>query len=506
MPEEQIAELQEASEQLDEPQEGKEKNVYPSTDLIMQMCPNGDVTDVKKYIPMVFKMMAQEGMVSPNEIISILATIYTETLTMAPVEEIGAHGHYDTLPNGKSAHGRGFIQCTWLRNYRAFAEDTGVDVLNHPEKLIEDPVVSAQNLIWFFNGGPGPAFTELRGAAESGDFKNVRSIVNKGGVGKFNQTTPSGTKKFMGAVERGKKLIDKNLNPGDLGDVQMPSNYGKGDIDPGGGGSREIVKPNLGNQGSALMHALGIHARDRMHTHEARFDISIPQFPDILDLRAQQRFQIKDVDDAVDGEYVVQEIHFRYDRTPIAHVYATRPDANASAPQTFLHDANAGLKGNGEDSVSSPPASGDVNERIVQAAEKARGKDTSSGPDGGQNACAWSVNKFIITPILGQPLGKNSNYVPSVVRDIEGGKGTPVEPRSQAQPGDIAIMGNNQHIGIVLDSGGSNIISNSSSKASFSWETDWDGYDSWYDKPARAYRLKVEKQNNSSGSSNDGSN
>jgi hypothetical protein len=128
--------------------------------------------------------------------------------------------------------------------------------------------------------------------------------------------------------------------------------------------------------------------------------------------------------------------------------------------------------------VGAPPCKvgGGARAQIAQAAQQMQGMDTSAGPDGGNLACAWAVNR-VLERSIGRTIGSNPNYVPSVEEALRGGAGTQVEP-SQASAGDIVIANNASHIGICQNSGCTRVLSNSSSRASFSWEsnTNFDGY------------------------------
>lgn len=88
----------------------------------------------------------------------VLATVYHETAgTMLPIEEYGKgkgrkygtktkmNGKPYTSPN-KLYYGRGYAQLTWYENYDKMGRLIGVDLLNHPEKMLE-PETSA-NVLW----------------------------------------------------------------------------------------------------------------------------------------------------------------------------------------------------------------------------------------------------------------------------------------------------------------------------------------------------------------------
>jgi phage protein D len=126
---------------------------------------------------------------------------------------------------------------------------------------------------------------------------------------------------------------------------------------------------------------------------------------------------------------------------------------------------------------------------LAKAATSARGMNTRGGPDSGNNACVYAVNKVLRSAGITPPWG-NSNYVPTVRSTLAGGAGTLL---SGPEPGAIAIMRDNgnppyPHIGIVQNDG--SIISNSSSKGTFSWVARPSGYTSYYGRTPEYWRLK----------------
>jgi hypothetical protein len=129
-------------------------------------------------------------------------------------------------------------------------------------------------------------------------------------------------------------------------------------------------------------------------------------------------------------------------------------------------------------------------ETIVYYALKYQNYDSSAGPDGGRNACAWMVNKVLLAA-TGSTIGALPNYVPSVEEALIAGKGYRI-PLSQAKPGDIIISKGQAHIGVCMANGCSNVLSNSSSKAKFSWQSD-PNFGGTYDKyggSSVVYRIK----------------
>lgn len=127
-----------------------------------------------------------------------------------------------------------------------------------------------------------------------------------------------------------------------------------------------------------------------------------------------------------------------------------------------------------------------LNQAIATAASTLRGMSTAAGPDGGNNACAWSINRVLQQAGI-PPLGENPNYVPSLVDALKSDRGQLIAP-SDAKAGDLVIAYTEAHIGIGLDNLCKTVLSNSSSRARFLWESDTD-FDNSYGGASTIYRL-----------------
>jgi len=143
--------------------------------------------------------------------------------------------------------------------------------------------------------------------------------------------------------------------------------------------------------------------------------------------------------------------------------------------------------------LSPPPASSalpvptrDLNAAIVESALAYQGQSTAAGPDGGNNACAWSLHQVLQRAGIAA-IGSNSNYVPEVVNALKRGRGRVVS-RREAKAGDLVVAYDDQHIGIGLTDGCTTVLSNSSSRACFGWESDTD-FDRSYGGSSTIYRL-----------------
>lgn len=136
--------------------------------------------------------------------------------------------------------------------------------------------------------------------------------------------------------------------------------------------------------------------------------------------------------------------------------------------------------------LPAPAAPADWNQAIVEAAQSLLGMSTADGPDGGNNACAWSLNRVLRQAGIPE-LGENPNYVPSLVEALQNGRGRQVS-KAEAQAGDLVVACGEAHIGVGLDDGCNTVLSNSSSKRRFQWQSDTD-FDGYYDGPSTIYRL-----------------
>lgn len=93
-----------------------------------------------------------------------------------------------------------------------------------------------------------------------------------------------------------------------------------------------------------------------------------------------------------------------------------------------------------------------------------------SGTEGGEKACMWAVN-HVIKQAGYAPLANDTLAVRTGQAALENGRGTKIDI-ANAQPGDIVLVdkgGSSQHIGFCVNNGCTQTISNSSSRASFTF-------------------------------------
>jgi lysozyme family protein len=260
---------------------------------------------------------------------------------------------------------------------------------------------------------------------------------------------------------------------------------GLGCIDGGAGGNRTFSAQNPQSVFEAIQVALGLDARARAQDRNVELRLNGLD-PKVLELNPQTTFEMKGVQKDLVGTYTVDEVVFTCGGSLDVKVIAYSPDPNAPPPSVFT-SGNAG-GGGGTPAGGAPPA-GSINERIFKAAQESRGLSTRSGPGGGNVACAWVINRFVLKKAGINIIGSNPDYVTSVEEALIAGRGKEVSI-AEAQPGDVVIMGRNRkaHIGIYMGNG--KTLSNSSSKAAFAWEDSWESYNRRYGPPnCKPYRV-----------------
>lgn len=130
-------------------------------------------------------------------------------------------------------------------------------------------------------------------------------------------------------------------------------------------------------------------------------------------------------------------------------------------------------------------ASAGSNSKICAAANAYQRHDTSAGPGNGVVACAWAVNNVLRNAGYA-PIGGNA--VSGMESALRGGRGTQIS-QAQATCGDIVIEASDSHVGICMNDGCTSVISNSSSRATFSWISSIDFKPSYSSGNGRIYHV-----------------
>ncbi|MFH8837681.1 glycoside hydrolase family 19 protein [Streptomyces sp. NPDC017868] len=115
--------------------------------------------------------------VKKQEAAAFLANVSHETggLYYIVEQNTANYPHYcDTTqpygcPAGQSAYyGRGPIQLSWNFNYKAAGDALGIDLLNNPWRVEQDPSVAMQTGLWYWNTQKGPGTMTAHNAMVNG--------------------------------------------------------------------------------------------------------------------------------------------------------------------------------------------------------------------------------------------------------------------------------------------------------------------------------------------------
>lgn len=138
--------------------------------------PASSRSSARRNIPVIGKALEKEGILDSNVLAYALATIEHETdETFEPIDEIQGRMSARRLgyEGGTAYFGRGFIQLTHLRNYKAVGERIGMkDALAKNPSLASDPEVAAKILAAFFKDN------NIANLASQGYFIAARQPVN----------------------------------------------------------------------------------------------------------------------------------------------------------------------------------------------------------------------------------------------------------------------------------------------------------------------------------------
>ena len=155
-----------------------------SLDEIIDSYPFPPLSHPDNYTRFLRFVLADPFLTDPRFISYVLATCCHETqFTFAPVEEYSkglGRPYGDPDPKtGKIYDGRGYVQLTWLENYKRFIAVTGFDLVNHPELAME-PAISYRIMSVGMREGmfTGRKLSEFVLPNGSFDFLSARKIIN----------------------------------------------------------------------------------------------------------------------------------------------------------------------------------------------------------------------------------------------------------------------------------------------------------------------------------------
>ncbi len=169
-----------------------------SVDAAVKIFPDAPVNNIRSYLPIVVRSLAELRLDDPQMLLMALATIKAESAAFAPISEY--QSAYNTAPGGRPYalydfrkdlgnnatgdgdryKGRGFIQLTGKNNYQTYSQRLGLGnlLVDRPDTA-NDPVIASRILAAFLKDKEGP----IRSALAAGDWATARKSVNGGSHG-----------------------------------------------------------------------------------------------------------------------------------------------------------------------------------------------------------------------------------------------------------------------------------------------------------------------------------
>ena len=128
---------------------------------------------------------------NPLYVAYMLATAWHETAhTMKPIEEYGKgtgkkYGSNIDIDGSRYTglkhlyYGRGYVQLTWLTNYKSIGKVLGVDLVNKPELALNHDIAAKIMLYGMLNGSfTGRKLFDYLRKGTTEEFKQARRIIN----------------------------------------------------------------------------------------------------------------------------------------------------------------------------------------------------------------------------------------------------------------------------------------------------------------------------------------
>jgi predicted chitinase len=155
-----------------------------SIDAIVRSIPFPTIRSfARRSVPLILQECNNSGVANLAQIAYILATAEHESHLGEWMEEFASGWDYewwselgnDQAGDGPRFKGRGFVQLTGRSNYTNWKNRLGIDIVSHPEKVME-PEIAAKILVQGMREG---AFTTVKLNDYIGnDFVNARRIIN----------------------------------------------------------------------------------------------------------------------------------------------------------------------------------------------------------------------------------------------------------------------------------------------------------------------------------------
>lgn len=112
--------------------------------------------------------------------------------------------------DGWTYRGRGLFQLTGKANYEAFKKASGIDVVNHPELVSEDPNVMAESAVWFLKNNAA-----MKSIAKTGDFDTAVRGINGGNAVPATDERRGFYNDYLNKLRSGELTIPGGTDSGD---------------------------------------------------------------------------------------------------------------------------------------------------------------------------------------------------------------------------------------------------------------------------------------------------
>lgn len=153
-----------------------------SKDKLVAVMPQASAALIDKYFAPLDDTMTRRAIDTPLRRSHFLAQLAHESGSLRFSEELASGEAYEgradlgnnQTGDGRRFKGRGLIQLTGRANYTRYHAATGINCVNHPELLSQDPMTAADVAGWFWS------VHSLNEQADRDDVTSVTKIINGG--------------------------------------------------------------------------------------------------------------------------------------------------------------------------------------------------------------------------------------------------------------------------------------------------------------------------------------
>src|SRR5690606_35861256 len=154
----------------------------PSKEKLSVVMPRALPSKIDLYFEPLVAGMTRYEIVTPLRMAHFVAQIAHETASFLYAEEIADGSAYEgrrdlgnlKAGDGRRFKGRGLIQLTGRANYQQYQQACGVNCVDEPECVAEDPFIAVDVACWYWNK------RNINRLADADDVKAVTKAINGG--------------------------------------------------------------------------------------------------------------------------------------------------------------------------------------------------------------------------------------------------------------------------------------------------------------------------------------